>query len=46
MDREEELEAKRQRVQDALRRIGGSDVTVEGILSGAPLHACYTTRLR
>ena len=32
MDREEELEAKRQRVQDALRRIGGSDVTVEGIL--------------
>ena len=38
MDREEELEAKRQRVQDALRRIGGSDVTVEGILSGAPLH--------
>ena len=38
MDREEELEAKRQRVQDALRRIGGSDVTVEGILSGEPLH--------
>ena len=38
MDREEELEAKLQRVQDALRRIGGSDVTVEGILSGAPLH--------
>lgn len=38
MDREEELEAKRQRVQDALRRIGGSDVAVEGILSGAPLH--------
>ena len=38
MDREEELEAKRQRVQDALRRIGGSDVTVEGILFGAPLH--------
>ena len=34
MDREEELDAKRQRVQDALRRIGGSDVTVEGILSG------------
>ena len=31
MDREEELAAKRQRVQDALRRIGGSDVTVEGI---------------
>ena len=38
MDREEELEAKRQRVQDALRRIGGSDVTVETILSGEPLH--------
>ena len=38
MDREEELYAKRRRVQDALRRIGGSDVTVEGILSGAPLH--------
>ena len=38
MDREEELEAKRQRVQDALRRIGGSDVMVETILSGAPLH--------
>ena len=38
MDRAEELEAKRQRVQDALRRIGGSDVTVETILSGEPLH--------
>ena len=38
MDREEELEAKRQRVQDALRRSGGSDVTVETILSGEPLH--------
>ena len=33
MDREEELAAKRQRVQDALRRIGGSDVTVETILT-------------
>ena len=33
MDREEELAAKRQRVQDALRRIGGSDVTVEGIFT-------------
>ena len=33
MDREEELAAKRQRVQDALRRIGGSDVTVEIILT-------------
>ena len=38
MDRAEELDAKRQRVQDALRRIGGSAVTVEGIDSGAPLH--------
>ena len=34
----EELWAKRQRVQDALRRIGGSDVMVETILSGEPLH--------
>ena len=33
MDREEELAAKRQRVQDALRRIGSSDVTVETILT-------------
>ena len=33
MDREEELAAKRRRVQDALRRIGGSDVTVETILT-------------
>ena len=39
MDRTEELSAKRQRVQDALRRIGGSDVTVETILTdGQPLH--------
>ena len=38
MDRTEELAAKRQRVQDALRRIGGSAVTVEGIDGGAPLH--------
>ena len=38
MDRTEELSAKRQRVQDALRRIGGSDVTVEAILTdGQPL---------
>ena len=29
---EEELEAKRQRVEDALRRVGGADVTVEEIL--------------
>ena len=38
MDREEELYAKRQRVQDALHRIGGSDVSVEAIYSGEPLH--------
>ncbi len=38
MDREEELYAKRQRVQDALHRIGGSDVSVETIYSGEPLH--------
>lgn len=35
MDYAEELDAKRQRVQDALRRIGGSEVTVEEIC-GAP----------
>ena len=35
---EAELAAKQGFVADALRRIGGSDVTVEGILSGAPLH--------
>ncbi len=38
MDRAEELDAKRQRVQDALHRIGGSAVTVEGIDGGEPLH--------
>lgn len=32
MDYEEELCAKRQRVQDALRRLGGSDIEVEEIL--------------
>lgn len=32
---EEELEAKRARVEDALRRIGGTDVSVETILGGA-----------
>ena len=32
MDYAEELFAKRQRVQDALRRLGGSDVAVEDIL--------------
>ena len=35
MDYAEELAAKRQRVQDALSRIGGSDVTVEEILGAA-----------
>ena len=35
---EEELYAKRQRVQDALHRIGGSGVSVEAIYSGEPLH--------
>ncbi len=34
MSYEEELHAKRQRVQDALTRIGGSDVQVEEILGG------------
>ena len=38
MDREEELYAKRQRVQDALARIGGSDVTVETIRAGEQMH--------
>ena len=38
MDREEELYAKKARVQDALRRIGGSDVQVEEILAGERLH--------
>ena len=36
---DEELRAKRQRVQDALTRLGGSDVEVEEILGAAqPLH--------
>jgi len=35
MDYEEELFAKRQRVQDALDRLGGSDVTVEEILGAS-----------
>ena len=35
MDYEEELRAKRQRVQDALKRIGGSDVSVEAIHGAA-----------
>ncbi len=38
MDREEELYAKKTRVQNALRRIGGSDVQVEEILAGKRLH--------
>ena len=38
MDREEELYAKKTRVQDALWRIGGSDVQVEEILAGERLH--------
>ena len=38
MDREEELYAKKTRVQDALRRIGGSDVQVDEILAGERLH--------
>ena len=38
MDRAEELYAKKTRVQDALRRIGGSDVQVEEILAGERLH--------
>lgn len=35
MDYEEELQAKRQRVQDALQRIGGSDVSVKTIHGAA-----------
>lgn len=35
LDYAEELWAKRQRVQDALTRLGGSDVTVEEILGAA-----------
>ena len=35
MDYAEELSAKRQRVQDALQRIGGSDVVVEEIFGAA-----------
>ena len=35
----EELRAKRQRVEDALRRVGGADVTVEEILGGSTLDA-------
>ena len=40
---EEELEAKRQRVEDALRRIGGADVTVTEILA-SPQTAGYRNK--
>ena len=43
MDYAEELEAKRQRVQDALTRLGGSDVAVEEIL-GAPAQERYRNK--
>ncbi len=43
MDYAEELSAKRQRVQDALSRIGGSAVAVEEIL-GAADTACYRNK--
>ena len=43
MDYAEELEAKRQRVQDALERLGGSDVTVEEIF-GAPVQERYRNK--
>ena len=38
MDYAEELAAKRQRVEDALRRIGGADVTVDTIHAAADTH--------
>ena len=38
MDYKEELEAKRQRVEDALRRIGGVDVRVDTIRGAADTH--------
>ena len=43
LDYAEELWAKRQRVQDALTRLGGSDVTVEEIL-GAPQPLRYRNK--
>ena len=44
LDYAEELWAKRQRVQDALTRLGGSDVTVEEILGAAqPLRSRITS---
>ena len=36
----EELEAKRQRVEDALRRVGGADVAVEEILGAETVDGC------
>lgn len=41
----EELEAKRQRVEDALRRIGGADVSVTEILA-SPQTAGYRNKSR
>ncbi len=38
MTYEEELQAKRQRVEDALRRVGGVDVTVDTIHGAADTH--------
>ncbi len=38
MDYKEELEAKRQRVEDALRRVGGVDIAVDTIHGAADTH--------
>lgn len=38
MDYAEELQAKRQRVEDALRRVGGVDITVDTIHGAADTH--------
>ena len=38
MTYEEELQAKRQRVEDALRRVGGVDITVDTIYGAADTH--------
>jgi len=38
MDYKEELEAKRQRVEDALRRIGGVDITLDTIHGAQETH--------
>ena len=45
MTYEEELEAKRVRVQDALRRIGGADVTVE-VIHGAQVPSRYRNKVQ